>query len=65
MLSQVVELIEGKRKFAITAHLRPDGDSLGSALALEEVLGDAGKEISLYCPVEIPKYLRYLNHLGG
>ena len=37
----------------------PDGDSLGSALALEEILGDAGKEVSLYCPVDIPKYLRY------
>ncbi len=39
----------------------PDGDSLGSALALEEILGDLGKSISLYCPVEIPKYLRYFS----
>lgn len=38
----------------------PDGDSLGSALALEEILGDQGKAVSLYCPVAIPKYLRYL-----
>lgn len=37
----------------------PDGDSLGSALALEEILGDYGKEINLFCPVDIPKYLRY------
>lgn len=36
----------------------PDGDSLGSALALEEILTD--HEISLYCPVQIPKYLHYL-----
>src|SRR5690606_11946642 len=33
--------------------------SLGSALALEEILGDLGKEVTLYCPVDIPKYLRY------
>lgn len=39
----------------------PDGDSLGSALALEEILGDQGKYVSLYCPVDIPKYLRYLS----
>lgn len=39
----------------------PDGDSLGSALALEEILGDQGKDVSLHCPVEIPKYLRYIN----
>ncbi len=38
----------------------PDGDSLGSALGLEEILGDAGKDVILYCPVDIPKYLRYI-----
>jgi phosphoesterase RecJ-like protein len=34
MLSQVVELIESKNRFAITSHIRPDGDSLGSSLGL-------------------------------
>jgi len=34
MLSQVVELIESKSYFAITSHIRPDGDSLGSSLGL-------------------------------
>src|SRR5882724_2846926 len=34
MLSQVVELIESKQHFAITSHIRPDGDSLGSSLGL-------------------------------
>src|SRR5258706_5131909 len=34
MRSQVVELIENKNRFAITSHIRPDGDSLGSSLDL-------------------------------
>lgn len=38
----------------------PDADSLGSALALEQVLGDMGKQPVLYCGVEVPTYLRYL-----
>jgi phosphoesterase RecJ-like protein len=38
----------------------PDGDSLASSLALEEILSDMGKVVSLYAPVEIPKYLRYI-----
>ncbi len=38
----------------------PDGDSLGSALALEQILGDLGKKVSLYCGVDMPGYLRYL-----
>ena len=38
----------------------PDADSLASALALEHILGDVGKTVSLYCGVDIPTYLRYL-----
>ncbi|HVG38847.1 MAG TPA: DHH family phosphoesterase, partial [Pyrinomonadaceae bacterium] len=44
MLSQVVELIESKRRFAITSHVRPDGDSLGSSLGLYWLLRALGKE---------------------
>ena len=39
----------------------PDADSLGSALALEHILGDLKKEVSLYCGVAIPEYLRYMD----
>lgn len=39
----------------------PDGDSLASARALEEILGDAGKKVTLFCAIDIPKYLRYIN----
>jgi phosphoesterase RecJ-like protein len=38
----------------------PDGDSLASALALEEILGDLGKTVHLYCGVDIPDYLKHL-----
>ena len=38
----------------------PDGDSLGSALALEQILGDMGKNPSLYCGVNVPEYLRFM-----
>src|SRR5918999_4427230 len=44
MLSQVVELIESKRRFAITSHVRPDGDSLGSSLGLYWLLKALDKE---------------------
>jgi bifunctional oligoribonuclease and PAP phosphatase NrnA len=39
----------------------PDGDSLGSSLALEDLLGNLGKQVSMYCNVSMPKYLRYIN----
>ncbi len=44
MLSQVVELIEAKRRFAVTSHVRPDGDALGSSLGLYWLLRALGKE---------------------
>ena len=47
MLSQVVELIEHKHRFAITSHVRPDGDSLGSSLGLYWLLRALGKDVEV------------------
>jgi bifunctional oligoribonuclease and PAP phosphatase NrnA len=56
-----IQQITDARHIIVIQAENPDGDSLGSSLALEEILGDLGKEVTLYCPVEIPKYLRYVN----
>lgn len=53
-------LIKNAKHIAIIQAENPDGDSIGSALALEEILGELGKKVSLYCPVDVPKYLRYI-----
>ena len=47
MLSQVVELIEKKDRFAITSHIRPDGDGLGSSLGLFWLLKSLNKEVEV------------------
>lgn len=60
MYDSATTLINDAKKIIIIQAENPDGDSLGSALALEEILGDLGKDVILYCPVEIPKYLRYI-----
>lgn len=60
MYKTVQTFIERATRIVVIQAENPDGDSLGSALALEEILGDMGKAVSLYCPVEIPKYLRYI-----
>ena len=49
--------VQNKKHICIIQAENPDGDSLGSALALEEALKDV--EVSLYCPVDIPKYMHY------
>lgn len=59
MHDQLKQFVDQASNITIIQAENPDGDSLGSALALEEILGDLGKKIHLYCPVDIPKYLRY------
>lgn len=51
------EFLRDKKSICVIQAENPDGDSLGSAIALDYLLKD--KEISLYCPIEIPKYLHY------
>jgi len=60
MLSQVVELIESKNRFAITAHARPDGDSLGSSLGLYWLLLALDKEAEVIMRDPVPCSYRQL-----
>lgn len=61
MYETAQQLVENAQKIIVIQAENPDGDSLGSSLALEEILGDLGKSVQLHCPVDTPKYLRYLN----
>lgn len=60
MYETATEIINNAKKIIVIQAENPDGDSLGSALALEEILSDLGKEVLLYCPVDIPKYMHYI-----
>ncbi len=54
MLGQVVELIEQKQSFLITSHIRPDGDGLGSGLALYWMLRHLEKEVEVVLCDRVP-----------
>lgn len=60
MLSQVVELIESKKRFCITSHIRPDGDSLGSSLALYWTLKSLDKDVHVIMRDSVPRAYREL-----
>lgn len=60
MYNTATKLITSAKKIIVIQAENPDGDSLGSSLALEEILSELGKEVVLYCPIEIPKYMRYI-----
>ena len=60
MLSQVVELIENKRDFAITTHIKPDGDGVGSSLGLYWLLLSLGKKAEVIVHGDVPAAYRSL-----
>jgi phosphoesterase RecJ-like protein len=61
MFDRVKSLVDAATSIVIIQAENPDGDSLGSAVALEELLSELGKEVTMYCPVDTPKYLRYIS----
>lgn len=56
----IAEVLIAAQRIVILQADNPDGDSLGSALALEQILHELGKEPLLYCGVDIPSYLHYM-----
>lgn len=60
MYKQIETAVTSAQKIVIIQADNPDADSLGSALALEHILGDLSKDVALYCGVHIPDYLHYI-----
>lgn len=54
-------IINNAQHIVILQADNPDADSLGSSLALEAILEDIGKTVTMVCAVDIPSYLRYLD----
>ena len=47
MLEKVHDFIKNNRKFVITSHVNPDGDSIGSEIALYKYMIKQGKQVSI------------------
>lgn len=58
---RIKDIVDKAQRIVVIQADNPDADSLGSALALEYILGDLGKDPVLYCGVDVPTYLRYLD----
>lgn len=59
-IKTIQEIIQGAQKIVIIQADNPDGDSLASSLALEQILEEQGKQTYLYCAVDMPGYLKHL-----
>lgn len=58
--SGVLDLLKKNRSFVLTAHISPDGDCLGSMLALYEFLVKQGKQVSVVLDDTFPNVYRML-----
>lgn len=53
-------LIDDATNIVITCHVAPDGDAIGSSLALWEVMRQMGKKVTVITPDLMPATLRFL-----
>lgn len=59
-LEQATAFIQSHQSFYLAAHRSPDGDTLGSCLALRAALLSIGKQVTVVCPDPVPRYLSFL-----
>lgn len=57
---KAIELIKTNNSFLITSHAHPDGDGIGSTLALGLALEQMGKSVLMYNQDGVPKVLDFL-----
>lgn len=61
LYQQTYDIIQHAKHIVVLQADNPDGDSLASALALEAILSDSGKTVTMVCGIDMPAHLRYLS----
>ncbi len=59
-IENIISLINSNKYFIITTHVNPDGDAIGSELALARYLTLLGKNIKIINHSPTPDYLRFM-----
>jgi phosphoesterase RecJ-like protein len=59
-LNQFSGLIDNAKKVVVCAHVSPDGDAIGSTLALKHWLTRKGKQVTIVVPNIFPDFLHWL-----
>ena len=61
-ITEIIFIISKKKKFFISTHLNPDGDSLGSASSMYYYLKQLGKDCRIINHSDVPKVYSFLNN---
>jgi phosphoesterase RecJ-like protein len=62
-VKEITEAIKSAKKILVASHIDPDGDSLGTQLAMAKYLKDIGKDVILMRDSEIPAKYTFLNNV--
>jgi len=58
--AKIIEKLKEEQSFYLISHMLPDGDSIGSLLAMGEGLRSIGKEVRMFTPGHIPRKYTFL-----
>lgn len=62
---EIIELLnKGSRRIVITSHKNPDGDAIGSSLALFGFLKNLGHQVDMIVPNHYPGFLAWIPNAG-
>jgi len=61
IIDRILDTLRASDRIAIGGHMRPDGDCIGSELALAYALKDAGKKVTVYNQDPMPDKLAFLD----
>ncbi len=64
-VADILALIAAARSVAISAHTYPDGDAVGSCIAMAKFLRDAGKDVTVILPKKDVGPVRVLDGFDG
>ena len=62
--TQIKQLVDASSKIVITSHKSPDGDSIGSSVALYLTLKALGKDVTICHPDPFPNYLAWVPYVN-
>lgn len=62
---EIIETIKNSSSVAIFTHVKPDGDCLGSAMALKLTLEKLGKKCDVFCPTQISEDFKIIKNIAS
>ncbi len=63
-VKQIMDAIDSAHNILITTHLSPDGDAIGSSLALYHFIKNKDKKVRLIVPNSFPYFLKWMDGIN-